>query len=50
MMNDKMNNTTRTLTDDTTLTDVYYTLSEGSTSFVVSPSFLLDLIRQPSKH
>ena len=49
MMNDKMNNTTRTLTDDTTLTDVYYTLSEGST-FVVSPNFLLDLIRQPSKH
>lgn len=43
MKTNEMNTTVRTLNDETTLNEVYYTMTEGFSRFGISPDFLLEL-------
>ena len=43
MKTNEMNPTVRTLNDETTLNEVYYTMTEGCSCFGISPDFLLEL-------
>lgn len=43
MKTNEMNPTVRTLNDETTLNEVYYTMTEGFSRFGISPDFLLEL-------